>query len=162
METPEYTSSCAITQKIKPANVRVVKISQCTPIPKIQLGSIKFWIWPRAYSQPQALLSNDIQTVGPFWLESLMLCLFSLMPYWRYVQFTLWCAKLLIPALVFYLFTVALSYQAFNYLIILHWAQLKHNRLCCCKSQLFLPLQSIIQSTGEICCCSWPSIMYLE
>ncbi len=162
METPEYTSSCAITQKIKPANVRVVKISQCTPIPKIQLGSIKFWIWPRAYSQPQALLRNDIQTVGPFWVVPLMLCLLLVMPYWRYVQFTLQCTILLIPALVFYLFTVPLSYQAFNYLIILHWAQLKHNGLCCWKSQLFLLLHSSIQSMGEIGCCSWPSIMYLE
>lgn len=39
---PEYTSSCAITQKIKATNVRVVKISECTPNPKIQLGSITF------------------------------------------------------------------------------------------------------------------------
>lgn len=74
-------------------------------------------------------LRNDIQNVGPFWLVPLMLCLVSLMPYWRYVQFTLQCTILLIPALDFYLFTVPLAYQAFNYLIILHWAQLKHNRL---------------------------------
>lgn len=43
------------------------------------------------------------------------------------IHSTLQCTILLIPALVLYLFTAPLSYQAFNYLIILHWAQLKHN-----------------------------------
>lgn len=127
METPEYTSSCAITQKIKPANVRVVKISQCTPIPKIQLGSIKFWIWPRAYSQPQALLRNDIQTVlvGAFdALSSFSDAIPEVCPIHSAVY------QIVNTSTVFYLFTVLLSYQAFNYLIILHWAQLKHNGLC--------------------------------
>lgn len=78
------------------------------------------------------------------------------------IHSTLQCTILLIPALVLYLFTAPLSYQAFNYLIILHWAQLKHNGLCCCKSQLLQLLLSSIQSTGEMGCCSWPSIMYLE
>lgn len=78
------------------------------------------------------------------------------------IHSTLQCTILLIPALVLYLFTAPLSYQAFNYLIILHWAQLKHNGLCCCKSQLLQLLLSSIQSMGEMGCCSWPSIMYLE
>lgn len=129
METPEYTSSCAITQKKKkykknPANARVVKISRSTPIPDIQLGSITFRVWPHAYSH------RPLQETTHWHLGLLKLCPCSASAvYWRYVRFTAPWTKLLMQALVFYLFAMPFLYQAFNYLIILHWAQLKHNWL---------------------------------
>lgn len=64
METPEYTSSCAITQKIKPTNVRVVKISEGTPIPKSSLEVLNFeleYMHIHHCIHPQALKRNDTQ-----------------------------------------------------------------------------------------------------
>lgn len=65
--------------------------------------------------------------IGAFWC--FVRFLLVLRAYRRHVQCTAQRTKLLMRALVFYLFAMPPLYQAFNDLIILHWAQLKHNWL---------------------------------